>query len=75
MSKVKKQQKNEHGANYDSVFNTHVRIRKVQLEYLKETKTGYSIAGYLDMIINFWREYEANFKVDKTNTKSKTKKD
>lgn len=66
--------KNTHGDTYESPFDTHVRIRHEQLEYLKETRVNYSIAGYLDMIINFWRDYEINFGISEPGKdKKKTK--
>jgi len=36
----------------ESKFNTHIRIRKDQLEWLNENKTTKTTAGYLDKIIN-----------------------
>ena len=58
MVEQKNRQKNAKSEKYASPFNGMVRIRRSQLDFLKNTKRDYSIAGYLDMIINFWKEYE-----------------
>jgi len=49
-----------------TVFNRIIRIRRPQLEYLRKTKQNYSMAGYLDMIINFWKDYEINFGISES---------
>lgn len=40
-------------------FTKVIKIRPSQKEYIKSIKGRYSEAGQLDVIINFYRKYEA----------------
>ena len=42
--------------NYKSQFNSCVKVRKKQLEWLKENKDCKTVAGYLDKIINKYKD-------------------
>lgn len=40
----------------DSKFRSKIRIRKSQIMWLKKNKTTKTIAGFLDIIINKYKE-------------------
>jgi len=52
----RKDSKNE----YKSCFNTHIRIRKINVKWLKKNKTCRTITGFLDIIINKYKEDYGN---------------
>ena len=71
---MKRRLKQKKKKDIKHTFVCCVKIRPDQLEFLKSTKRQYSIAGYLDMIINFWRDYEGLSFVDTKKEISKGKK-
>lgn len=50
-----KHNKMKYNNKEDSVFNTHIRIKKEHLEWLRKHKTTKTMAGFLDIIINKYR--------------------
>jgi hypothetical protein len=47
---------------YKSRFDAITRIDKYQLEWLRDHKDTRTIAGFLDKIINQYKEYVKDFK-------------
>lgn len=47
----------------DSQFKSQIRIRTSQLKWLKENKKTKSAAGFLDIIINFYKQNEQQTKL------------